>query len=90
MDARRATLPAGLSSGLNRQVFLLSGRRRKKSKTYLIACDPFDITRTNCIAKLKSNVIGTQFTTIRIVANQQRLDHATIVYVSRLQRRDHQ
>ena len=47
------------------QVFLLSGRRRKKSKTYLISNDPFDITRNNCIAKLKSNVLGTQFHAIR-------------------------
>lgn len=51
-----------------RQVFLLSGRRRKKSKTYLIAGDPFDIGRNNCIAKLKSNVLGTQFTAIRQVS----------------------
>jgi len=48
-----------------RQVFLLGGRRRKKSKTYLISNDPFDITRDNCIAKLKSNVLGTQFHAIR-------------------------
>ncbi len=50
-----------------RQVFLLSGRRRKKSKTYIIGNDPFDISRGNCIAKLKSNVLGTQFTAIRCV-----------------------
>ena len=53
------------SSGGYRQVFLLSGRRRKKSKTYIIGNDPFDISRGNCIAKLKSNVLGTQFTAIR-------------------------
>jgi hypothetical protein len=50
-----------------RQVFLLSGRRRKKSKTYIIGNDPFDISRGNCVAKLKSNVLGTQFTAIRYV-----------------------
>ncbi len=50
-----------------RQVFLLSGRRRKKSKTYIIGNDPFDISRGNCVAKLKSNVLGTQFTAIRCV-----------------------
>ena len=66
----------------NRQVFLLSGRRRKKSKTYLISCNPFEITRMNSIAKLKSNVIGTQFNTIRILHTGQRLDYATIIYVS--------
>ena len=48
-----------------RQVFLLCGRRRKKSKTYLIGLDPFDISRINCVAKLKSNVIGTQFRAVR-------------------------
>lgn len=48
-----------------RQVFLLCGRRRKKSKTYLIGLDPFDISRVNCVAKLKSNVIGTQFRAVR-------------------------
>lgn len=54
------------STGGYRQVFLLSGRRRKKSKTYIIGNDPFDISRGNCIAKLKSNVLGTQFTAIRL------------------------
>lgn len=53
------------NSSNSRQVFVLSGRRRKKSKTYLIGNDPFDISRGNCIAKLKSNVLGTQFTAIR-------------------------
>ncbi|RWS14438.1 tubby-related protein 3-like protein [Dinothrombium tinctorium] len=48
-----------------RQIFLLGGRRRKRSKTYLIGNDPFDITRENCIAKLKSNVLGTQFNAIK-------------------------
>ncbi|CAG2169218.1 unnamed protein product [Oppiella nova] len=51
-----------------RQVFILSGRRRKKSKTYIIGNDPFDISRGNCIAKLKSNVLGTQFTAIRFLS----------------------
>lgn len=66
----------------NRQVFLLSGRRRKKSKTYLISCNPFEITRQNSIAKLKSNIIGTEFNTLRILHNNKRLDYATIIYVS--------
>ncbi|XP_054159639.1 tubby protein-like [Oppia nitens] len=62
------------------QVFLLSGRRRKKSKTYIIGNDPFDISRGNCIAKLKSNVLGTQFTAIRINSSGQRQEIATIIY----------
>lgn len=49
----------------NRQAFLLCGRRRKKSKTYLIGSDPFDISRDNCVAKVKSNVLGTQFNALR-------------------------
>lgn len=53
------------STGANRQAFLLCGRRRKKSKTYLIGSDPFDISRDNCVAKLKSNVLGTQFNAVR-------------------------
>lgn len=48
-----------------RKVFVLSGRRRKKSKTYLIGNNAFDISRDRCLAKLKSNVLGTQFTAIR-------------------------
>lgn len=49
-----------------RQAFLLCGRRRKKSKTYLIGMDPFDISRSNSIAKLKSNIIGTEFRSLRL------------------------
>ena len=49
----------------SRQVFLLVGRKRKRSKTYLIGLDPFEISRINCVAKLKSNVIGTQFRAVR-------------------------
>lgn len=67
-------------SGGYRQVFLLSGRRRKKSKTYIIGNDPFDISRGNCIAKLKSNVLGTQFTAIRMISNGQRQEVASIIY----------
>lgn len=48
-----------------RKVFVLSGRRRKKSKTYLIGNNAFDISRDRCMAKLKSNVLGTMFTAIR-------------------------
>lgn len=56
-----------------RQVFLLCGRRRKKSKTYLIGLDPFDISRMNCVAKLKSNVIGTQFRAVRYAVRNSEL-----------------
>lgn len=63
-----------------RQVFIFSGRRRKKSKTYLISTDSIDISRDNCVAKLKSNVLGTMFNGIRIKANGERFEIATIIY----------
>ncbi len=48
-----------------RKVFLLAGRKRKKSATsnYLMTIDPTDLSRNgeSFIGKLRSNVIGTQF-----------------------------
>ena len=55
----------GSNNNSNRKVFMLSGRRRKKTKTYLIGNNAFDISRDKCLSKLKSNVLGTQFTAIR-------------------------
>ncbi|XP_055724019.1 tubby-related protein 1-like [Salvelinus fontinalis] len=49
-----------------KKVFLLSGRKRKKSTTsnYLISIDPTDLSRggENFIGKLRSNMMGTKFT----------------------------
>lgn len=49
-----------------KKVFLLAGRKRKKSKTsnYLMAIDPIDLSRggENFIGKLRSNLVGTKFT----------------------------
>ena len=49
-----------------RRVFLLAGRKRKKSATsnYLITTDPTDLSRTgeSFVGKLRSNMVGTQFT----------------------------
>ncbi|XP_066912168.1 tubby protein-like isoform X1 [Clytia hemisphaerica] len=49
-----------------KKVFLLAGRKRKKSKTsnYLIAVDPIDLSRAgeNFVGKLRSNLVGTKFT----------------------------
>ncbi|XP_068129820.1 tubby-related protein 3-like [Hyperolius riggenbachi] len=49
-----------------RKIFLLAGRKRKKSKTsnYLISIDPTDLSREGeCfIGKLRSNLMGTKFT----------------------------
>ncbi|XP_012379786.1 tubby-related protein 3 isoform X1 [Dasypus novemcinctus] len=50
----------------NRKIFLLAGRKRKKSKTsnYLISTDPIDLSRDgeSYIGKLRSNLMGTKFT----------------------------
>ncbi|XP_027201481.2 tub domain-containing protein ktub [Dermatophagoides pteronyssinus] len=64
----------------SKKVFVLSGRRRKKSKTYLIGNNAFDISRDRCIAKLKSNVLGTQFTSIRLHSNGVRHEISSITY----------
>lgn len=69
------------NSTITRKVFVLSGRRRKKSKTYLIGNNAFDISRDRCIAKLKSNVLGTQFTAIKLNSNGVRYEIASITYV---------
>lgn len=49
-----------------RKVFLLAGRKRKKSATsnYLISIDPTDLGRESetFVGKLRSNRLGTQFT----------------------------
>ncbi|XP_008059579.1 LOW QUALITY PROTEIN: tubby-related protein 3-like [Carlito syrichta] len=50
----------------NRKMFLLAGRKRKKSKTsnYLISTDPTDLSREgeSYVGKLRSNLMGTKFT----------------------------
>ncbi|XP_032816079.2 tubby-related protein 3-like isoform X1 [Petromyzon marinus] len=49
-----------------KRVFLLAGRKRKKSKTsnYLISTDPTDLSRVgdSFVGKLRSNLMGTKFT----------------------------
>ncbi|XP_058875404.1 tubby protein homolog [Acipenser ruthenus] len=49
-----------------KRVFLMAGRKRKKSKTsnYLISIDPTDLSRDggSYIGKVRSNVMGTKFT----------------------------
>ncbi|TRY89661.1 hypothetical protein DNTS_021531 [Danionella cerebrum] len=50
----------------DKKVFLLGGRKRKKSTTsnYLISIDPTDLSRggENFVGKLRSNMMGTKFT----------------------------
>lgn len=49
-----------------KRVFLLAGRKRKKSTTsnYLITTDPTNLSKAGdtFIGKLRSNMVGTQFT----------------------------
>ncbi|XP_050183116.1 tubby-related protein 1 isoform X4 [Myiozetetes cayanensis] len=60
----------------SKKVFLLAGRKRKKSKTsnYLISIDPTDLSRggENFIGKLRSNLMGTRFTVFDNGANPDR------------------
>lgn len=55
-----------LERDYGKKVFLLAGRKRKKSATsnYLISTDPTDLSRGGeaYIGKLRSNLLGTQFT----------------------------
>ncbi|KAM5182470.1 tubby-related protein 1 [Mantella aurantiaca] len=59
-----------------KKVFLLAGRKRKKSKTsnYLISIDATDLSRggDNFIGKLRSNLMGTKFTVFDNGANPER------------------
>ncbi|KAF4798429.1 Tubby-related protein 3 [Turdus rufiventris] len=60
------TRPGSATSKKSNKVFLLAGRKRKKSKTsnYLISIDPTDLSRggESFIGKLRSNLMGTKFT----------------------------
>uniref|UniRef100_A0A8D0C9E1 Tubby-like protein n=1 Tax=Salvator merianae TaxID=96440 RepID=A0A8D0C9E1_SALMN len=78
-----------------KKVFLLAGRKRKKSKTsnYLISIDPTDLSRggESFIGKLRSNLMGTKFTvydngvnpmkaTVSLEASNLRQELAAICY----------
>ncbi|XP_061524301.1 tubby-related protein 3 isoform X1 [Phycodurus eques] len=56
-----------------KKIFLLAGRKRKKSKTsnYLMSVDPTDLSREgeSFIGKLRSNLMGTKFTVYNNGAN---------------------
>ncbi|XP_070604618.1 tubby-related protein 1 [Erythrolamprus reginae] len=60
----------------DKKIFLLAGRKRKKSKTsnYLISTDPTDLSRDgeNFIGKLRSNLIGTRFSVFDNGVNPDR------------------
>ncbi|XP_078054003.1 tubby protein homolog [Mustelus asterias] len=65
-----------LDTDENKKVFLLAGRKRKKSKTsnYLISIDPTDLSRggENFVGKLRSNLMGTKFTVFDNGVNPER------------------
>uniref|UniRef100_A0A8D2B3V7 Tubby-like protein n=1 Tax=Sciurus vulgaris TaxID=55149 RepID=A0A8D2B3V7_SCIVU len=60
----------------DKKVFLLAGRKRKRSKTanYLISSDPTNLSRggENFIGKLRSNLLGNRFTVFDNGQNPQR------------------
>lgn len=65
-----------------RKVFLLAGRKRKKSKTsnYLISIDPTDLSRggESFIGKLRSNLMGTKFTVYDSGVNPMKTTTSTL------------
>lgn len=80
-----------LERDYGKKMFLLAGRKRKKSKTsnYVISCDPTDLSRDadGFIGKLRSNVFGTTFTVFDNGGKDSnspnpRLDLAVVIYVS--------
>ncbi|XP_022221688.2 protein king tubby [Drosophila obscura] len=77
-----------LERDYGKKIFLLGGRKRKKSKTsnYIVSCDPTDLSRSadGFCGKLRSNVFGTSFTVFdsgnKDSADSPRLDLAVIIY----------
>lgn len=73
-----------------KKIFLLAGRKRKKSKTsnYIISCDPTDLSRQadGFVGKLRSNVFGTTFSVFdngsKTNMDEARQDMAVIIYVN--------
>ncbi|XP_014441649.1 tubby-related protein 1 isoform X2 [Tupaia chinensis] len=65
-----------------KKVFLLAGRKRKRSKTanYLISSDPTNLSRggENFIGKLRSNLLGNRFTVFDNGQNPQRGGSASV------------
>ncbi|XP_023167364.1 protein king tubby isoform X2 [Drosophila hydei] len=77
-----------LERDYGKKIFLLGGRKRKKSKTsnYIVSCDPTDLSRNadGFCGKLRSNVFGTSFTVFdngnKESTESPRLDLAVIIY----------
>lgn len=79
-----------LEKDYGKKVFLLAGRKRKKSKTsnYVISCDPTDLSRgaDGFVGKLRSNVFGTTFFVYdngtKANNSNPRNDLAVVIYVN--------
>ncbi|KAL7736412.1 hypothetical protein ACLKA6_014873 [Drosophila palustris] len=77
-----------LERDYGKKIFLLGGRKRKKSKTsnYIVSCDPTDLSRNadGFCGKLRSNVFGTSFTVFdsgnKESTESPRHDLAVIIY----------
>ncbi|XP_013098512.1 protein king tubby [Stomoxys calcitrans] len=77
-----------LERDYGKKIFLLGGRKRKKSKTsnYIISCDPTDLSRNaeGYCGKLRSNVFGTSFTVYDSGSKENtenpRQDLAVVIY----------
>ena len=80
-----------------RKLFLLAGRKRKRSATsnYLISCDPTDLSRSgeSFVGKVRSNMLGTAFTIYdsgdnpkkaKTNGNLSRSETALVVYETNL------
>lgn len=67
-----------LERDYGKKIFLLAGRKRKKSTTsnYLISTDPTDLSRKgeSFVGKLRSNLLGTQFTVYDNGASRRRIN----------------
>ncbi|KAI5733678.1 hypothetical protein M8J76_014602 [Diaphorina citri] len=67
-----------LERDYGKKIFLLAGRKRKKSTTsnYLISTDPTDLSRKgeSFVGKLRSNLLGTQFTVYDNGSSRRRVN----------------
>ncbi|CRK89642.1 CLUMA_CG003384, isoform A [Clunio marinus] len=77
-----------LERDTGKKVFLLAGRKRKKSKTsnYVISADPTDLSRQTdgFVGKLRSNILGTSFfmydNGLKNNIETPRLDLGVVIY----------
>ena len=63
-----------------KKVFLLGAKKRKKTATssYIISTDPTNVSKNACVAKLRSNMMGTRL----IINPLQLLINNESLYIS--------